>query len=91
MFTLYLLMCFSDFISEPMIRSLCGKAFIAVICLYAAVHIFLLFYGVFEQIRKLCKKCFMKCFGKKLRAQALQKHKKEKEKAYLMETILKKD
>ena len=80
LFTLYLLMCFSDFISDPMIRSLCGKAFIAVVCLYAAVHIFLLFHGVYQQIRFLCKKCYMKCFGKKLLAKAIQKRKEEKEK-----------
>ena len=72
-FTLYLLMCFSDFISDPMIRSLCGKAFIAIVCLYAFVHIFLLFHGVYEIIRLLCRKCYLKCFGEKLRAKALQK------------------
>ena len=80
MFTLYLLMCFSDFISDPMIRSLCGKAFIAVICFYAAVHIFFLFHGVYQQIRTLCKKCYMKLFRKKLIAKAIQKRNEEKEK-----------
>lgn len=41
--TLYCLMLFSDFISDPAARAVCGYGFIAIVCLYAAVHIFFLF------------------------------------------------
>lgn len=40
--TLYLMMCFTDFVPDPAIRSECGKIFIGIICAYAVVHIFFL-------------------------------------------------
>lgn len=42
MMTLYLMFCFSDWVPDPEARSNCGFAFISVLGLYAAVHIFLL-------------------------------------------------
>ena len=40
---LYLLMCFSDFIVDPVVRDKCGKVYIAILIFYALVHIVLLF------------------------------------------------
>ena len=52
LFVLYMMMCFTDFVPDPMMRSHCGKAFIGIICIYAAVHIFFLLKNVCVQIRK---------------------------------------
>ena len=41
-FVLYMMLCFTDYILDPMMRSYCGKFFIGVICSYAMVHIILL-------------------------------------------------
>ena len=49
--TLYLLMCFSDFVPDEAIRSECGKAFIATIIVFALVHFFFLFSDVCLTIR----------------------------------------
>ena len=40
---LYLLMTFSDFVPDPQTRNESGKAFIAVVCVYGAVHFWFLF------------------------------------------------
>ena len=52
---LYLMMCFSDFVGDPETRSLCGIAFIFVICLYAANHILFLLINVCMQVRHLIR------------------------------------
>ena len=36
---LYTMMCFTDFVEDPLMRNKCGKIFIGVTCVYAAVHI----------------------------------------------------
>ena len=47
--TLYLMMCFSDFIPDPVIRAQCGKAYIALIIFYALVHFYFLFSDAFKK------------------------------------------
>ena len=63
---LYLMMCFSDFVLDPEIRSFCGLAFIVVVCLYAAVHIFFLLSNVYAQIRHLIRKKYYARRNKKI-------------------------
>lgn len=63
---LYLMMCFSDFVLDPEIRSFCGLAFIAVVCLYASVHIFFLLSNVYAQIRHLIRKKYYARRNKKI-------------------------
>ena len=40
---LYLLMCLSDFVPDPTVRSECGKVYIALIIFYVLVHFYILF------------------------------------------------
>ena len=47
---LYLLMCFSDFIVDPVVRDKCGKVYIAILIFYALVHIVLLFQDVCSKL-----------------------------------------
>ena len=70
--TLYLMMCFSDFVVDPETRSLCGFSFIAVICLYAATHIFFLLTSVYRQMRHLIRSKYYARRNKKLLAERQQ-------------------
>ena len=54
--TLYLLMCFCDFVGDAETRAECGKGFIAVLIFYASVHMYLLFGDVFGKIRHKIRK-----------------------------------
>ena len=56
--TLYCLMCFSDFILDEQRRSELGHVFIATICLFAVVHIYLLFGEICWSISHLIKKIY---------------------------------
>lgn len=68
LFTLYLLLCFSEFVPDPKVRNECGKAFIAVIILYAAVHIYFLIADVLRQLRHTIRKKYYERRNKKLMA-----------------------
>ena len=54
--TLYLMMCFSDFVSDEERRSELGKVFIFAICIFAAVHFCILFGDVCLTIRHYLRK-----------------------------------
>ena len=54
-FVLYMMICFTDFILDPMMRFYCGKFFISVICSYALVHIIFLLKDLCLQIRSLIR------------------------------------
>ena len=69
---LYLMMCFSDFVLDPEIRSFCGLAFITVVCLYAAVHIFFLLTNVYAQLKYLILKKYYSRRNKKILNQLRQ-------------------
>ena len=56
LWVLYLMMCFSDFVADPETRSSCGVAFMAIVGLYAGVHIFFLLANVYAKIRHLVRK-----------------------------------
>lgn len=73
LFTLYLLMCFSDFVPDPQMRNECGKAFIAVVILYAAVHIYFLMADVLGQLRRTLRKKYYNRRNKKLMAKLAYK------------------
>ena len=60
MVTLYMLMCFSDFVKEPEARSTCGYWFIGTLCLYAAVHFYFLFKDVFVKLWTRLRKWYYK-------------------------------
>ncbi len=64
-FILYLLMCFSDFVNDPVMRNQLGKVFIAIACLYAAVHFFFLFIDLFYKIKLNLLRCFNRFCRKK--------------------------
>ena len=64
--TLYMLMCFSDFVGEPEARSTCGYWFIGTVCLYALVHFYFLFKDVFVKLYNLIRGCYYKRRNKKL-------------------------
>ena len=49
---LYTVMCFSDYVVDPIGRSICGWAFIGVVILFLAIHILLL-------IGSTCKAVFL--------------------------------
>ena len=66
--TLYLMMCFSDFIPDPVIRAQCGKVYIALIILYALVHFYFLFADVFSKILRSIRKLYYKKRNQKLLA-----------------------
>lgn len=72
LFTLYLMMCFSDFVVDPETRSFCGFGFIGVISLYAAVHIMFLLTGVYMQIRHLVRSKYYARRNKKILARRKQ-------------------
>ena len=54
--TLYLTMCFTDFVGEPATRSLCGWVCIGTVSFYAAVHITFLVGSVWKSLRHCCRK-----------------------------------
>ena len=58
LFCLYLLICFSDFVGDFETRAECGKGFIAVLILYAGVHMYLLIGDVYRQIRHKIRKMY---------------------------------
>ena len=64
--TLYLLMCFSDFVPNEQLRSECGKAFIATIIIFALVHFFFLISGIVLTIRPLIRKKYYTRRNKKI-------------------------
>ena len=57
-FIIYLMMCFSDFVNDLVMRNLLGKVFIAIVCLYAAVHIFFLIADMFYKVKLNLLRCF---------------------------------
>ena len=64
--TLYILMCFSDFVIDPEARSTCGYWFIGTVCLYAAVHFYHLFKDVVVLLYNLVRKQYYKRRNKKI-------------------------
>ena len=62
---LYLLMCFSDFVGDPMIRNDCGKAFVAVFIFYVAVHMSILFYDMFGKLYQKARRIYYNRRNKK--------------------------
>lgn len=53
---LYLVLCFSPFVGDPEVRSLCGWAFIGIASLFAAMHVTLLFGNTCCSIRHCCRR-----------------------------------
>ena len=76
--TLYLLMCFSDWVADPLIRNECGKAFIAVVILYAAVHIYFLLADVLGKIRHSIRKKYYTRRNKKIMVKLAKKRETER-------------
>jgi hypothetical protein len=64
--TLYLMMCFSDFVADLEIRNQCGTVFIVVLCLYAAVHIFFLVINLCIQIRHFIRRKYYAIRNKRI-------------------------
>ena len=73
LFTLYLLMCFSDFVPDPATRAECGKVYIALIIIYASVHFIFLFSDVIEKVKNSVRKLYYKMRNKKLQAKLDEK------------------
>ena len=48
-------MCFTDFVGDPLTRNLCGKVFIGILCIFAAVHMIFLLQNLCHQIIKLIR------------------------------------
>ena len=71
--SLYPLLCFSDFISEPEIRSTCGWAFIVIICAYAMVHLGFLITDVIQKLKGYLKRNCCLAFWKNKALQAKAK------------------
>lgn len=67
-FVLYLLMCFSDFLDDPMMRNELGKVFIGIVLVYVAVHFYFLFVDLFVKVRLNLLRLFNRCCRKKARA-----------------------
>mmetsp|Transcript_23798 Transcript_23798/g.31859 ORF Transcript_23798/g.31859 Transcript_23798/m.31859 type:complete len:101 (+) Transcript_23798:1200-1502(+) len=57
---LYLLMCFSDFMSDPELRRELGFVFIGTICVFAAVHLGFIIYDMVKTATGCIKKCAKK-------------------------------
>ena len=77
---LYLLMCFSDFVGDPMIRNDCGKAFIAVFIFYVCVHMSILFYDILGKLYHKARKIYYDRRNKKLLAKQAEKEARYREK-----------
>ena len=70
LFSLYLLMCFTDFVGQAKTRSMCGWAFILLLCAYAFVHISSL---IFDSIAKLKQKIKRKIFQYRAKKSSLKR------------------
>ena len=77
---LYLLMCFSDFVYDPTMRNECGKAFIAIVILYALVHLTLLFKDVIAKLILSCRKRLIRCKKSKKKSEKNEDKNKKKTK-----------
>ena len=55
-FTLYLLLCFSDYVTSAEVRSSCGWFYIGIICLYALVHLSIIFRDSIKKVSRQVKK-----------------------------------
>ena len=64
--TLYLMMCFSDYVLDPETRSVAGLMFIVVLCLYAALHMFFLVLNLCSQIRHFIRSKYYARRNKKI-------------------------
>ena len=49
--TLYMVMCFSDYVGEPTTRNNCGFGFIGVLGIFIATHVFFLIVSVVLAVR----------------------------------------
>ena len=65
---LYMVMCFSDFVGDPVTRSLCGRAFIGIMAFFLATHLLFLFGNMCKAIYK----SLHSCYKKKRRQEAIQ-------------------
>ena len=79
-FTLYMMMCFSDFVPKAEDRSNIGIYFISILGVYAFVHFTFLFLDLGAKIKGAIRKCCHKLFGKKWQMKKLEKQKKAAEK-----------
>ena len=79
--TLYCLMLFSDYINDPAARAVCGYAFIAIVCVYAAVHIFFLFQDTCCNIYQAIRRKYYRGRNLRIRKELLAKQEKRKKEA----------
>lgn len=60
MFSLYLVMTFSDFVGDPLTRNMCGWAFIGVVSFLVMVHLLFLVGSVCGKIYQSMRRCYYK-------------------------------
>ena len=62
---LYLLMCFTDFVSSPVDRDMIGYYYIAIILIFVGVHMLLMLTAILYSLRLFVKRQFNKCLHAK--------------------------
>jgi len=60
LFVLYLLMCFTDFVTDPEMRNTLGYSYIGVVCQYAAVNIIVILIDTCVSSKLSLKFCFVR-------------------------------
>lgn len=54
--SLYCVLCFSDFVGEPEMRSECGTVLIGIVSAYAVIHVSILLFGTIKSITETLKR-----------------------------------
>ena len=58
MMVLYTLMLFSDYVSDPAMRSNIGVTYMVIVIAFAVVHLCFLFRASFKQLYRKIKRCY---------------------------------
>ena len=72
---LYCMMCFTDYVEDPLIRNnYCGKVFIGIVSFYAFVHIVFLMLNLCSQIKTAIRSWYYARRNRKLREKAARRN-----------------
>ena len=58
---LYLLMCFTDYVSSPVDRDMIGNYYIAAVLIFIGIHMFLMLAAITQNLRLVAKRQINKC------------------------------
>ena len=57
---LYTVMCFSDFVGDPVMRNLVGWAFISILGVFLSIHLMFLFGNTCKSLYRSLRRCYYK-------------------------------